>query len=79
MIITGNITYPQGEQLVLNCPADGGPQLNYVWTFSGNEIGSTQTLTINNVNAANGGDYTCTVTNDAGSDNNIITVYSKFT
>ena len=72
--------YPQGGQLVLNCQADGGPQLNYAWAFSGNEIGSTQTLTINNVNAANGGDYTCTVTNDAGSsDSDIITVYSKFT
>ena len=70
--------YSQGEQLVLNCLANGGPQLEYAWIFEGNEIASTPTLTIDNVTASNGGDYTCNVTNDAGYDNNNITVYSKF-
>ena len=76
--VTGNSVYSQGEQLVLNCLANGGPQLEYAWIFEGNEIANTSTLTINSVTASNGGEYTCNVTNDAGYDNNTITVYSKF-
>ena len=70
--------YPQGEQLVLNCQSDGGPQLEYVWLFEGSEIANTPTLTIDNVNASNGGNYICNVTNDAGYENDTITVYSTF-
>ena len=69
--------YSQGEQLVLNCQSDGGPQLEYTWIFSGNEISNSQTLTIDNVTASNGGDYTCNVTNDAGYDIDTVTVYSE--
>ena len=70
--------YSQGEQLVLNCQSDGGPQLEYAWVFESNEIANTPPLTIDNVTASNGGDYTCNVTNDAGYDSETITVYSKF-
>ena len=69
--------YPQGDQLILNCLSEGGPQLEYSWIFSGSVIANTPTLTINNVNASNGGDYTCNVTNDAGEDSDIITINSK--
>ena len=75
--VTGNNTYSDGEQLVLNCQSDGGPQLEYNWIFSGSVIANTSTLTINNVNASNGGDYTCNVTNGAGEDSDTITVNSK--
>ena len=74
----GNNMYLQGEQLVLNCQSDGGPQLEYDWIFEGSEIANIPTLTIDNVNISNGGDYTCNVTNDAGYENDTITVYSKF-
>ena len=70
--------YQQGDQLVLNCQSEGGPELEYSWIFEGNEIANTPTLTINNVNATNGGNYTCNVTNDTGYESDIITVYSKF-
>ena len=70
--------YPQGEQLVLNCQSDGGPQLEYAWIFEGSKIANIPTLTIDNVKASNGGNYTCNVTNDAGYENDTITVYSKF-
>ena len=70
--------YSQGEQLVLNCQSDGGPQLEYTWIFSGSEISNNPTLTIDNVTASNGGEYTCNVTNDAGYDSDTVTVYSEF-
>ena len=69
--------YPQGDQLTLRCLSEGGPQLEYSWIFSGREIATTPNLTINNVNPFNGGDYTCNVTNDAGSESDTIIVYSK--
>ena len=70
--------YSQGEQLVLNCQSDGGPQLEYTWIFSGSEISNNQILTIDNVTASNGGEYTCKVANAAGNDSDNVTVYSEF-
>ena len=70
--------YPQGDQLMLNCLSEGGPQLEYSWIFSSNQIASTPILTVDNVNVSNGGEYTCNVTNEAGSESDTITVYSKF-
>ena len=80
MTITGNITYSQGEQLELNCLSGGGPELEYTWSFSGGEIDNANTsmLTIANLATSNGGEYTCSVSNDAGSDSDTVTVYSKF-
>jgi len=65
---------------MLNCLSEGGPELEYTWLFSGSVIpnANTSTLVINNVNTTRGGDYTCNVTNDAGFDSDMITVYSKF-
>ena len=71
--------YNQGEQLQLNCLSEGGPVLEYTWLLSGEMIpnANTSTLTIANVSTTHAGDYICNVTNDAGTDSNIITVYSK--
>ena len=75
----GDNTYTQGQQLQLNCSSEGGPQLEYTWIFSDGVIPNqnTNTLTIDNVNTTNGGNYTCNVTNAAGVDNDTITVYSE--
>ena len=75
----GDNTYSQGELLQLSCSSEGGPGLLYTWTFSGGMIDNANTnmITIANLTTSNGGDYTCNVTNDAGSDSNTITVYSK--
>ena len=71
--------YFHEEQLMLECDSEGGPQLDYTWIFLGNKIASTATLTIDNVNASNGGNYTCNVTNSAGFESHTIIVYSEFT
>ena len=80
MTIMGDNTYSQGEQLQLSCSSEGGPELEYTWTFSGGMIDNANTnmITIANLTTSNGGDYTCNVTNDAGYDSDTITVYSKF-
>ena len=74
----GNNLYSQGQRLILNCASEGGPQLEYIWIFSGSKIANTAILMIDNVNTTNGGDYICNVTNNAGSGTDNITVYSKF-
>ena len=77
--ITGDNLYNQGEQLQLNCLSEGGPVLEYTWLLSGGIIpnANTSTLTINTVATADGGNYTCNVTNIAGYASNTTTVYSK--
>ena len=78
--IMGDNTYSQGEQLELNCSSEGGPELEYTWTFSGVMIDNVNTsmLTIANVTTSNGGEYTCSVSNDAGSNMGTVTVFGKF-
>ena len=75
----GDNLYNQREQLRLNCTSEGGPVLEYTWMFSGDIIpnANTDTLIIDNVNTTHAGDYSCNVTNDAGTDSDTITVHSK--
>ena len=83
MTITGDTTYSKGDQLTLRCVSTGGPDLQYRWSRSGTDnfphdvITNTDILIIN-VTAADGGEYTCTVSNDAGSNSATITVHSEF-
>ena len=75
--ITGNNTITHGSQLQLHCSSDGGPQLKYSWNRMGILYTSTDNLSISNVTTLDGGNYTCTVTNDAGSSSNTVTVYGE--
>ena len=79
VVVMGDNLYNRGEQLQLNCSSGGGPVLEYTWIFSGDIIpnANTSTFNINNVNTTHAGDYTCNVTNNAGTDGDTITVYSK--
>ena len=82
VVIMGDNTYDNGDQLELNCSSEGGPDLEYSWsrtnTFSATTTTNTSTLTISDLATVDGGDYTCTVTNDAGTNNSTITVYGEF-
>ena len=75
--ITGDNTYPHGSQLQLHCSSEGGPQLEYSWSSPNSSYTTTNNLTISNVTPLDGGNYTCTVTNDAGSSSNTVTVYGE--
>ena len=77
----GDNTYDNGDQLELNCSSEGGSDLEYSWsrtnTFSATTTTNTSTLTISDLATVDGGEYTCSVTNDAGISMNTITVYGK--
>ena len=72
--------YSEGEHLELNCSSEGGPELEYTWLYLGSIIdnANTSVLTIANLTTSNGGDYTCIVSNKAGSDSETVTIYSEF-
>ena len=50
------------------CYADGGPGNSYQWIrLRDNEVVSmTQNLTLDNTDPLDGGEYRCTISNDAG-------------
>ena len=52
------------------CYADGGPGNSYQWIRLRDNVVEPmiQELTLDNTDPLDGGDYQCTVTNDAGSD-----------
>jgi len=79
--IMGDNTYSYGNQLELNCSSEGGPDLEYSWsrtnTFSTTTTTNTSTLTISNLATVDGGEYTCTVTNDAGTSSATVTLYGN--
>ena len=80
--IHGSTFYEFGDTLELNCTSEGSPVLQYSWnrkTRSGNlfPAGTTinsNTIIINNLAIRDGGSYTCTVSNEAGSFNLTTTV-----
>ena len=77
----GGHSYNPGDQLVLNCSSEGSPDLEYTWLSPGNVTISinTSTLIIDNITGSDGGEYTCNVTNNFGTDSNTITVHSELT
>ena len=75
--INGMRRYPYGSDIELTCTSEGGPQLDYSWIFSDGVIENDAMLNIVSATVSHGGNYTCNVTNDAGHDNNMTTVYSE--
>ena len=60
----------------MNCSAQGGPNNSYTWEKAGTPInGNESTLTLMDINATSGGNYTCTVSNAAGNDSASTTLY----
>ena len=66
--MTSNVT--MDIVVTYTCYADGGPGNSYQWIrLRDNEtVSMAQELTLNNTNPLDGGDYQCTITNDAGND-----------
>ena len=66
-----NMVFNRGDNVTLNCSAQGGPDNTYQWQRSGTDLDNEamQTLTITQISAMDGGEYTCVVSNAAGSGN----------
>ena len=77
----GNTLRSNGTQLELTCSSEGGPDLVYSWsrTYAFSAITTTNStlLNISDLATVDGGDYTCTVTNDAGSTSTSVTVFGE--
>ena len=77
----GNTLRSNGTQLELTCSSEGGPDLVYSWsrtnTFSATTTTNAGLLNISDLATVDGGSYTCTVTNDAGSTSTSVTVFGE--
>ena len=67
--IEGNVTF--------SCSAQGGPDNEYQWQYNGVDMTNqtNTTLNIDNIDAVNGGSYTCVVSNAVGNDSATATLY----
>ena len=78
-----NAVFNDGDSINLTCLADGGPGNTYQWTFNGSLLDNRNDhLVLPFIDASeNGGNYTCTVTNAAGSgsDSTVVNVYPTIT
>ena len=64
-----NMTINREDNVTFNCLAHGGPGNTYQWQRNGMDLVSetSQTLAITQISATDGGEYTCVVSNAAGS------------
>ena len=63
--------------VAFSCSAQGGPDNGYQWQYNGVVLmdETNTSLTIDDIGAVNGGDYTCVVSNAADSDSATATLY----
>ena len=70
-VLPDNDVFSDGDSVILTCLAEGGPGNRFEWSFNESILqnDTSNILTLSNITAVdNGGQYNCTVTNDAGSD-----------
>ena len=75
-VVNNSVFLLPSETVILNCIASGGPNNTFEWLLDGGSIENetTATLTLNQVIGA---EYTCRVSNAAGSGNASITIAGK--
>ena len=70
-----DVTSSLGDTVTLVCTALGGPDNFFLWEMDGNFIGNESLLHLVAIDASYGGNYTCTVSNAAGTDSASTTLY----
>ena len=74
-----SINATQNSNAAFNCAALGGPMNTYTWRREDNTgVSSDSELTLIDIQASDGGDYTCSVENPAGEDNVTVNLIGKF-
>ena len=68
-ILSINQTYPAGVNATIVCSSNGGPNNSYQWQVNGSDIEGAviPVLELLDVQSSDGGEYTCMVSNAAGS------------
>ena len=63
----------QTDNVTFTCGAMGGPGNSFQWSHNGQDLSgeTTSTLTLTNISASDDGNYTCTVSNSAGSGSDV--------
>ena len=75
-LVTERILFNPNEAAILNCRASGGPNNTFLWYFNG-EIIEQESTDILNRDEVEGGEYTCQVTNIAGSESGSVLLIGK--
>lgn len=57
-----------GDNVTIFCTTMGGPSNSFLWEFNGNIVAADNTVNLVAIDASYGGNYTCTVSNAAGTD-----------
>ena len=70
-----NPIFSRGNTIAFVCSAMGGPNNTFQWKMNGNIIGNDSMLEVMDIDASSGGNYTCTVSNAAGSGSASTTLY----
>ena len=69
----------RGDNVTFTCSARGGPENVFKWQKNGADLpGENQTtLQLTDIDATDGGEYTCVVSNAAGNDSANLTLYIR--
>ena len=70
-----DVVVRHGENISLTCTSLGGPNNTYNWRKGENAVANSSILTLMDIDASHGGQYTCTANNFAGSDSATTTLY----
>ena len=75
MVSVSDMIPTRGSNVTFSCTSMGGPELSFTWMMEGDIVGNESTLSVTDIDASSGGDYTCTVSNAAGNDSDSVTLY----
>ncbi len=64
---TGDTSVCEGDNVTLRVDATGTGTITYSWSFGGNVISTSNTVTLSNVSQSDEGTYTCVVSDDNSS------------
>ena len=78
MAVTNPTTLNNGDSLVLDCTAAGGPANMYRWFKDNMLFDNDSVVNITNVEATDGGLYECRVSNDAGNSTTSVTINGEY-
>ena len=70
-----NQAFDHNMNVTFTCSAKGGPDNTFQWERDGVIVSNEANFTVTQIDATDGGNYTCTVSNAAGNDSNTTTLF----